>query len=824
MSLGKQKIISRLSKIFYMGCENILRITVLFVFFAALFNTHYALNSRDELVVEGYVYEYGSHLPVSNALVIYFIVFKNAEQHVGHPIDYAYTDQNGHYRIVLNQVEQQMGSAATYDIDTIKQSYFMLVAYKEGYLRNYSLPNPYAPTYYSWTPGENHKVIAITIPRRLRAKELSVGDVTARYYYDYMEAAAQTYAEIINDYKNLLENKLGISLLNEKVILNFIMGNYTKIVGYANLGYTEPNQVYINWYPWLTDPKIIEMRKLLIAHELTHLFQSRLNKKGMLVTLSGPWFTEGMAVAVSYAVLKEEGLDGASFLQQAQNENVELPQGHDGYFKYVGSNYPKWGKLFSDIVTKYKKEGEDEWEFISRFMKLFEEYASNGCVCEDVDKAYFLSDYETILLLSYAACVNLTEPFMKEYGFPEQLLIEEKNAYLKFHALRMKLSSLSPSDEKYAEIKGLYDQGVALYMSYKYAEAEAKFAEALEKASGSDILVDPISLKCLVGAIKVKIKLLAALQKVLKQYDVFLDGEEVPSEKFQEPFNLPPGSHKIEVYFKGVKILEKAFTLTGGEKEINIKIPEHRLHISAPSGATVIVYLDRTPVEKIENVKGEVELILPEGEYTITVVSGGQRKTYRITLNKDVYLKAGAEEAKKECRLTIRVIDQNGKPVRAEVYVDGESYLASGELTLKLTPGIHSLKVSVLGVIVAEEEIRLEKEAETKTIKISFYTLQVSIKRPLFSTTRTCTLYIYSSGKLVQKTAITTQYQITLPRGTYTLMLKCGDETQTKTLTLTSNTSLKFEVQTLDQSILIIAGAALAAVAIVVILILVKRG
>ena len=142
-----------------MGCENILRIIVLSVFFAALFHIDYALSPAGELVVEGYVYESGSHLPVSNALVIYFIVFKNEEQHVGYPIDYTYTDQSGHYRIVLNQVEEQIDSAATYDIDTIKQSYFMLVAYKEGYLRNYSLPNPYAPTYYSWTPGENHKVV-----------------------------------------------------------------------------------------------------------------------------------------------------------------------------------------------------------------------------------------------------------------------------------------------------------------------------------------------------------------------------------------------------------------------------------------------------------------------------------------------------------------------------------------------------------------------------------------------------------------------------------------------------------------------------------------
>ena len=807
-----------------MGCENILRIIVLSVFFAALFHIDYALSPAGELVVEGYVYESGSHLPVSNALVIYFIVFKNEEQHVGYPIDYTYTDQSGHYRIVLNQVEEQIDSAATYDIDTIKQSYFMLVAYKEGYLRNYSLPNPYAPTYYSWTPGENHKVVVITIPRRLRAKELSVGDVTARYYYDYMEAAAQTYAEIINNYKSLLESKLGISLLNEKIILNFIMGNYTKIAGYADLGYTEPNQVYINWYPWLTDPKIIEMRKLLIAHELTHLFQSRLNKKNMLVTLSGPWFTEGMSVAVSYAMLKEEGLDGATFLQQAQNENVELPQGYDGYFKYVGSNYPKWGKLFSDIVTKYKKEGEDEWGFIRRFMKLFEEYASNGCICEDVYKAYFLSDYETILLLSYAACVNLTEPFTKEYGFPEQLLIEEKKAYLKFYALRMKFSNLSPSDEMYAEINELNDQGVEMYMIGKYTEAEAKFAEALEKVGGSDILVDPISLKCLLGAIQVKIKLLAMIQESIKQYDVFLDGEEVPPEKFQEPFNLPPGCHKIEVYFEGVKILDKAFTLSGEEKEIYIEIPEHRLSISATPGSTVNIYLHNTLVKKIESIEGETELILPEGEYIIIVASGDQQRTYELTLNKDVHLKASAEESTKECRFTICVIDQDGNPVRAEVYVDDESYLADGELTLKLTPGIHSLKVSVQGVIVAEEEIRLEKEVETKTIKISLYTLQVSIKRPLFSTTRTCALYIYSSGKLVEKTNITTQYQITLPRGTYTLMLKCEDENHTETLTLTSNTSLEFEVQTLDQSIFIIAGAALAAATIVVILILVKRG
>ncbi len=785
-----------------------------------IFSTQYIHSSPDILVIEGKVYDYSTRAPIENALVIYFIVFHDSEEHVGFPIEYAYTDSSGHYKIELNDVEKQLGSNAEYTLDQIRDAWFMLVAYKDGYLRNYVVYNPYKPIYHKWQLGENKRIYNIPMYSSYPVKEVSYGNIKARYHYGYMKEAAEMLAQITDHYVKLLEEKLGIDLVNDEIVIEFDMGNYSKVAGWAEFGVTEPNKVIVNWYPWITDPKNMGFR-LLIVHELTHLFQKRLNNKGMIIRLSGPWFTEGQAVAVSKAILYEEGIGGVSFQEQATDPIESLPSSYNEYFKVVGENYPKWGKLFSKIVVEYKKDGEGEWDFIKRFMQYFDNFAKDGSICENYAKSCRLSDYETILLLSYTACINLTDTFIGEYNFPQEILLPQKNAYLKFLAARTYLSEMSTSDPHYPTFKMYFENGVEKYATYSYGEAEQEFSKALQLVGWKGSITDPIMLKCLI--IKVHVNLQLTLSKDPSKYIIYVDGRGINPKK---PIDLPPGKHKFEVFFKKSKVLEKYIILDEETNRVNLRIVEHVLKVNLGENvAKVYVYRDNVLVEMVEDARGIIEFILPKGEYTITAVLGEARKSMRVSLNKDTEVNVGSSESvAREGTLILSIVDQHGRALKANVEVDGREYNVEGKLSIKLPLGKHRVVVEVSRVIVYDKTIVLEEKQTTVDVVVKHYILRVKVSQKPFKLAPTCTLFIYeihSGEEPIQVVGIVDERSLYLPEGIYTVRVQCGGREAIKSVELKGDVVLGFEVSVIGEEYYILALA--AAIVLLTILIVAAR-
>jgi len=767
-------------------------------------------SSSDTLTITGTVYDYNTRQPIENAYVVYYIVFKNEQTHMGYPIDCAYTDSSGHYTITLTDGEQQLNSAKVYSLDEIKNNGFMLVVYKEGYLRSYVTYNIYQCIYHQWQPGETSRIINIGMYSSLPVKEYSKGNVKARYYYSYMQPAAMYLVDAIDKYYNMLKERFGIDLLNKEIVLEFYMGEYVDKAGEAQFGLYEPNRIYINWFPWITDPKNKNI-EILIIHELVHLFQKRLNNDGMIVRMSGAWISEGQAVAVSKALAAELNIeDGKSFYEQATDPNVDIPSTFEEYFMKAPDNYPRWGKLFSKIVVEYKRDGESEWDFIKRFMQYYEEFAKSGCVGEYYLKSYKLMDYEIVLLLSFAACKNLTDVFLNEYNFPSDLLIKQKNAYWKFLEARYCLSTLSQSDPVYSTYKNYYDNGVDSCSFGNYDQAIQNFTKALSLVNCTPIIMDPIRLRCIAEAISLYIKVRNKFRELLEKYVILLDGEKIIPEK---PIPCSEGRHKIEVFYKGVKIYDEYVFVGPGRNEIIIALSENLLTIDlgeAEGGAYIEVYLEGKLVEKYSSRENVVKIPLPSANYTIVVYSGGERRTFKINLNKDTELSFRRErETGTNAELTISLYDTHGNLLKAILFIDDERYLIDGRITVNLKTGKHLVRVMINNTIVYEEYVNVEYPRTMEKITIELYKLNIQVRQKPIRLYH-CILSIYDTDENLLISREVKDYAVfTLPLGIYIVNLKCDGYQEQRVLEVSSDYGILFEVRVLPSPIYLVLIVAL---------------
>lgn len=769
-----------------------------------------SIGSGEQLVVEGTVYDATSGKPVEGAFVVYYMVFKDSEKHVGVPLDCAYTDAKGHYEIVLTDGEQQMNSAAKYSLEEIRKHGFMVAVFKDGYMRNYAGEDLENCIYFEWGPTESVRVVDVKLYKSLPYEEIVNGNVRARYYYGFMRPAAKRLADDTKYYLELLKEKLGLELLNEIVIIDFEMGKYEEHSGAALVGVEKPNKIVLEWYPWLADKERNRYAELLVAHELVHLFQYRLNNKGMLVRLGNPWIMEAEAVAVSKALVVEEGVScGKSFYDQAYDSSVSLPSGYEDYLS-ANIPYPELGKLFSKIVVEHKKKGESEWDFVKRFMQNFEFFAKDGCIGEHYMKAYGLSDYEVVLLLSMTACENLTDVFLTEYGFPSQELLQQKVTYAKFLRARLCMQSLA-SSSVYEEFKQHYYAGVDKAAFRKYAEAEQEFSKAIELGSCPAPLLDPIMAKCIVEHAALVVKLFTEFEETLRKYVVYVDGTEV---RVGERVPLPIGLHKIEVFYGRLRVYVGEVQVTEEGAVVTVEIEEHVLQVDLGeySGeAEVLVYSDSVLVDRVRTARPSVRLVLPEGTYTVVVEAGETRVSERVSLERDSKVDfAGKIEGK--TKLTVEVTDSGGDRLRATVELDGQAVSKTGYLETTLKPGSHSLRILVGNVVAYEEQLEARGTPIRRHIVVRLHRLRVEVSQrplPLY----TCTVTVSDSeGRhiLSARGSLST----TLPEGPYVVTATCGPYSSTSVVLLAADSNVTLTVDTVKSEHLYLALALVAIAAI----------
>lgn len=733
--------------------------------------------------VKGAVYDAETGEPLEGVLVEYYIVFYGQNKHWGYPIESAVTNENGYFEIELNEVEKQIGSEATYTLDQILSNGFLLIAYKEGYLRCYSAIDLFKPQYHYWSSDKNVKVVSLYMYKDFPLKSIKDGNIEAVYHFEYQKEAAEKLLYYTKIYLGILKNKLGVNPENENILIKFDMGVKSEGAGHAHFSVNGPCEVVVNWYPWIADP-INEDYYLLLVHELIHIFQPRLNNKGVPVWLSAGWIIEGQAVAVSQAIIHEMGKDGASFQEQAVEPGVDYPQSYEDFITITGENYAKWAKMFSKIVVDYSKG--DEWNFIRRFMQYLDEFVENDAVLKDWDKPSPLSDYEVILLLSLAACQNLTELFIQVFNYPAESLAQQRKAYLKYYVAKQYLNSL-PADKQDAFIH-YFNEGVKNFIERNYVGAEENFDKALELVEWDGQLPDIIFIKCFAEIFEIIINLKTVYSENFNKYFIYLDGKPVESGK---PVKIPKGKHKIEIYYKRAKVYEEYFEVRKDLQKI-VKIQEYKLKLLLPSvGPTwkITVLRDGEIVESFETSENSLILLLPEGDYKVVVESSRSKWSKEVSLDRDTTIEIGKAPV---LRLSIK--DQFGNPVQATVVVDGEKFEVEGSTTLELEQGEHLLQIYWNKVLIARKYIRVREEGVVEDIVVEFANLKVRTLDSEGGPLKGCVIAVYWGGNILfaEATGASGEVEFKLPKQRYKTLVNCRGESKEYEVNLREDTIIEY--------------------------------
>ena len=773
--------------------------------------------------VRGTVYDADTGEPIEGVLVEYYMVRWDESEHWGYPIDSAVTDSNGNFEIRLDQVEQQIGSSATYSLDYILSWGFMLIAYKEGYIRGYSAVNLSKPEYYSWSSsgkGRGEKIINIYMYKHLPLKEIKRGSITAQYYFEYQRKAALKLMHFTSYYVGVLKKKLGVSLENKDIIVDFNMGIKTPGVGFAHASVKEPNRVTVNWYPWITDP-LNEDYFLLLVHELVHLFQDRANSKDILIPPASPWFTEGQAVAVSKAVLYEEGKGGASFEQQANDESVGLPEGYEDFIdSKSGINYAKWGRMFSLIVLEAKEDTESEWDFIARFMKILDEFVENDAVgyVYGGDRLYTLSDYETILVLSLATCKNLTDMFVQTFNFPADVLSNQRLAYLKFLKVREYFNKMPYSWEGQGAFMDHFRKGILDFLDRKYEDAISEFDICLKLVNWSGQLPDPLLAKCFTVKIPITIVLNMKYTQNAPKYLVFIDDEKAYPDK--RIIQLTRGRHLIEVYFGKAKIFEKYIDITEPHQKIEITIREYLLVLELPDKnlpKKISIIRSSEIVDSYSTTQERLKIPLPEGKYTIVVESSDKEWRKSINLNKDIVERARNWPG----YLTLDAKDEHGHFINIVMIIGGKKIYINGSKGIEIPYGVYRAEAYWNRISVWKGAINFKHKNQHEEIIVEFSNLDIKIVKngkPLPGST----IEVYKNDILIAKkyTGSSGTAFFRLPKGDYRIRISYGDDIKEYKVYLTNDKNLEYSF---DKGFLPSTMYLLVAIIIVVVVYLVVR-
>ncbi|MCD6562786.1 MAG: hypothetical protein J7K23_02565 [Thermoproteales archaeon] len=767
-----------------------------YFFLLSSFSSGYGFSvspASESVFVRGTVYDAETGQPIEGVLVEYYMVCWDESEHWGYPIDYAVTDSNGKFVIRLDKVEQQIGSSATYSLDFILSHGFMLISYKEGYIRGYFAVNLSKPEYYFWSPHDKEKgvkVINIYMYKNLPLKEIKRGSITARYYFDYQRAAAIKLMHFTSYYIGILKKKLGVGLENKNIIIEFNMGVKTLGVGSAHASVVEANHVTVNWYPWITDP-LNEKYFLLLVHEFVHLFQDRVNSKNVILSPASPWFTEGQAVAISKAVLYEEGKGGLSFEQQAYDDSVGLPEGFEDFIDpKSGTNYAKWGKMFSLIVLEAKKEDESVWDFITRFMRILDEFVEKDSVgyMYNGDKLYTLSDYETILVLSLAACKNLTDLFVQTFNFPAELLSIQRLAYLKFLKAREYLNKMSYSWQGHGVFLDHFKNGIFNFLKKRYGVALSEFNICLNLVNWSGKLPDPLSTKCFVFKIPVIVVLNTKYTQNEEKYEIFIDKEKMyPSERIVW---LTRGDHLIQVYFGKAKILEKHVKVDESSQSIEINVEEHLLTLELPDKnlpKNVTIIKSCKIIDSYNVTLSSLKIALPEGRYVIIVESPDRKWLKSINLNTDIF---GRVE-KWPGQLFLYVKDRYGNPRNIMLVFNGKKIHVNGSIRIYLPYGVYKAEAYWNKIPVWKGMIDFNHKDQKEVIILDFYNLNIrTVKNdnPLPNSV----IEVYFNDILLAKnhTGSSGRASFKLPKGDYKIRISYRDKVKEHRVSLTNDKDL----------------------------------
>jgi len=765
--------------------------------------------------VRGTVYDAETGEPLEGVLVEYYIVFQSQNEHWGYPIESAVTDEKGFFEIELNEVEKQIGSEAEYTLEQILSNGFLLIAYKEGYLRCYSAINLFKPQYHYWSSDKNVKVVSLRMYKDFPLKSIKEGSIEAVYHFEYQKEAAEKLLYYTKVYLNILKDKLGVNPENENILIKFDMGVKSEGAGHAHFSIVGPCEVVVDWYPWITDP-INENYYLLLIHELIHIFQPRLNSKNVPVWLSAGWISEGQAVAISNAIIHEMGKDGASFEEQAVEPGVDYPQSYEDFIDITGENYARWAKMFSKIVVDYGKG--DEWGFIRRFMQYLDEFVEKDAVLKDWDKPYPLSDYEVILLLSLAACQNLTDLFTQVFNYPAESLSQQRRAYLKYYVAKQYLSSL-PAD-KQVEFKHYFNEGVKNFIERKYEEAEEEFDKAFALVEWDNQLPDIIFSKCFAEIFEVIINFKTTYPENFNKYFIYLDSEPIESGK---PVKVSKGKHEIEIYYKQVKIYEEYFEVQEDLQKL-VKVREYKLKLQLPgTGPTwkVTILRDNAIMEALKVSENSIVLLLPEGNYKVVVESRGMKWSREVSLARDTTLKIG-----KASILRLSIKDRFGNPVQATVLIDNEKFEVKDSVTLELEKGEYLLQIYWNKILVTRKYVKVGEEEAVEDIIIEFANLKVKTRDSEGEPLEGCIVSVYWSGNLLlaQATEASGEAEFKLPKQRYEILISCHGDTRKYQVNLEEDVMIEYlEERSLSGWIFLAIIAAIVSIILLVIFIFLKR-
>jgi hypothetical protein len=185
---------------------------------------------------------------------------------------------------------------------------------------------------------------------------------------------------------------------------------------------------------------------------------------------------------------------------------------------------------------------------------------------------------------------------------------------------------------------------------------------------------------------------------------VLLDGTEI--EKQQTPLSLKEiavGKHSLKIMKPGYFSVDEEFEIRPGQvKEINCSLYQKKGTLIVRVRPWGSIYLNKELLKASTDVKYVREL--PSGKYDLEIVHptlGKWKKSLEIMTDtiSEVTVNFTAE-----ITVQITASDENGTPIHAQIFLDGQDTGISTPADLQLRPGIHKVTVKKSGYVVENGE------------------------------------------------------------------------------------------------------------------------
>jgi hypothetical protein len=337
----------------------------------------------------------------------------------------------------------------------------------------------------------------------------------------------------------------------------------------------------------------------------------------------------------------------------------------------------------------------------------------------------------------------------------------------------------------------------------------------------------------------------------LKVYDVVFrlltsDGKPAPVEEFDlsgmklrlaggsvKVYNLTVGDYSVKASYIGVPVLDGAVSVEGPEAVVETAIHPLRLTLKTVEGepleegtATVKVGSKEVAAPVKDGMADAGHL--PQGRYALKITLSGE-EVYSGDIdvsggNYSVAVKAG--------RPSVKVVDQNGKPLQAEVEVAGLAKSPvgpDGVARFRQAPlRDYPYRVLYIGVEVTSGTLRPGQQAE---VAVKTVTLTVKVFNEL-NAPMDVEVTLSRAGKLIGRSTGSTAVFREIPAGAYSLLATYGPKQVSKQLnlqgdqevTVTMPVALNIGPIYLSlQEVMLPASLVIGAIAVVVVLRLVPR-